>query len=681
MPARREHGRRRGLAAAVLVLVLYLLLALLGRELGFFGALSVWFPPAGLALAVGYLWGWRALPLVAVAEFTSGIVVFGIADTFTLPQMAINALGYATVYVTAAAVLRGRDVARRMEDLDASLPLLLMLLVASTLAAATFGVGMQSWAGLELSTPYARSVVIWWLGDTIGIATVFPVALLAVAVQASGWDRLPSNLRKGHPVTTAATLLLPTLLAVGVLAAEADAVGLLFVVIVPVAVVAVRHGASGMALATMAFSPGATWAANTFSPPAGFDRVDLQLLLLGVIAAGHLVGVTVDDRARVYAELAANQAHLSQAQALAGMGSFRYDVATDTSTWSSGLYRLYGRTPDAEPVTFDDYLAGVHPDDRARVAEVVSALLASPDSVEHEYRIVRADGTQRRVEARVRSRVDDTGRVTRLVGTCQDVTARKAADDALRAAIIREQRAAEEIARSERLQNDLLVGVSHEVRTPLTVALGLSETLQHPGMADRPDLYRRVTVRLQRNLRRLQHLLEDLLDTDRLQREPARTARQQVRLPDLMNEVLGDHDLQGHTLHVDLPSDPVFVDRGLVSRILHQLVANAVRYTDQDCPVWVRGERSADVLELVVEDTGPGVHPEARARVFRPFQQDLRVEHAPGTGVGLHLVARFAELHDGAAWVEDRPGGGASFHVRLRGVTVPKQDSAAPADE
>ena len=271
--------------------------------------------------------------------------------------------------------------------------------------------------------------------------------------------------------------------------------------------------------------------------------------------------------------------------------------------------------------------------------------------------------------------------MTQLVGTCQDVTARQAADDALRAAIAREQRAAEEIARSERLQNDLLVGVSHEVRTPLTVVLGGSETLQHPAMADRPDLYRRLAARLQRNLCRLQHLLEDLRDTDRLQRGAARTARRQVRLPDLMDEVLGDHELQGHTLHVDLPSAPVWVDRGLVSRILHQLVANAVRYTDRAGPVWVRGERIDDDLELVVEDTGPGVRLEARTRVFRPFQQDLRVEHAPGTGVGLHLVARFAELHDGEAWVEDRPGGGASFHVRLRGVTVPTRLAAAPMDE
>lgn len=658
----------------VLALATYLVLALLGRELGYFGALSVWYPPAGLVLAMGYLWGWRALPVAAVAEFVSGILVFGIADAFSPAQMLVNAVGYATIYVGAATLLRHRGLGPRIEEPDLHLPAVVTaVVVASTLAAAAFGVGMQAWAGFAQATPHLRAVLIWWLGDTIGIATVFPVVVLVVVLRTGGRARIPASLRTHAPTTTGLTLLLPTVMAVVVLAMDAGAVGLLFLVVLPIAVVATRHGAAGMALATVALSPGATWAANSFTPPAGFDRVDLQLLLLGMIAAGHLVGVAMDDRARLYSQLWSNQAHLAQAQALSGIGSFRYDVATDTSTWSASLYRLYGRSPGEGPVSFEAYLDGIHPDDRPHVADVVGALLRSPDSLVHQYRIVRPDGSERWVEARVRSRVDHDGEVVELVGTCQDVTAWRAADEALRDAVTRERRAAQEILQGERLQNDLLVAVSHEIRTPLTVALGLAETLQRTDMADRPDLYPQLAGRLRRNLRRLHHLLEDLLDTDRLQRGAARPTRQAVTLPALMEEVRSDHDLEERTLHVDLPTEPVWVDRGLVSRILHQLVANALRYTSDDVPLWVRAEREGNDLLLVVEDAGPGVRSEARTRVFRPFQQDLRVEHAPGTGVGLHLVARFAELHGGQAWVEDRPGGGASFRVRLREVTVPEE--------
>jgi signal transduction histidine kinase len=71
----------------------------------------------------------------------------------------------------------------------------------------------------------------------------------------------------------------------------------------------------------------------------------------------------------------------------------------------------------------------------------------------------------------------------------------------------------------------------------------------------------------------------------------------------------------------------------------------------------------------VVEDDGPGVPPDLHEAVFEPFRQGpSQSSHSPGAGVGLALVARFAELHRGRAWVEDRPGGGASFHVFLPGA-------------
>jgi signal transduction histidine kinase len=74
---------------------------------------------------------------------------------------------------------------------------------------------------------------------------------------------------------------------------------------------------------------------------------------------------------------------------------------------------------------------------------------------------------------------------------------------------------------------------------------------------------------------------------------------------------------------------------------------------------------------IVVEDDGPGVPEDERERIFEPFLQGSSpADHSPGVGVGLTLVARFAELHGGRAWVQDRPGGGASFRVYLSGVAA-----------
>jgi signal transduction histidine kinase len=100
--------------------------------------------------------------------------------------------------------------------------------------------------------------------------------------------------------------------------------------------------------------------------------------------------------------------------------------------------------------------------------------------------------------------------------------------------------------------------------------------------------------------------------------------------------------------------------------MIENLLANAARHTPPEARVWVRARRHERGVLLVVEDDGPGVPPELRDAVFEPFRQAPGPSHHdPGFGIGLTLVARFAQLHGGSAWVEDRPGGGASFRVYL----------------
>ena len=93
---------------------------------------------------------------------------------------------------------------------------------------------------------------------------------------------------------------------------------------------------------------------------------------------------------------------------------------------------------------------------------------------------------------------------------------------------------------------------------------------------------------------------------------------------------------------------------------------NAARHTSPSASLWVRVRPGPGGVLLVVEDDGPGVPEAMREAIFEPFRQVPGAAHpSPGVGIGLSLVARFAELHGGRAWVEEREGGGASFHVLL----------------
>jgi signal transduction histidine kinase len=116
---------------------------------------------------------------------------------------------------------------------------------------------------------------------------------------------------------------------------------------------------------------------------------------------------------------------------------------------------------------------------------------------------------------------------------------------------------------------------------------------------------------------------------------------------------------------VDTAPLEIWADAAMVERIVENLLRNAVKHTPGDARIWVRVEREGDAALLIVEDDGPGVPADTREAIFEPFSQGASPARSTGLGVGLAVVARFAALHDGRAWVEEREGGGASFRVSL----------------
>src|SRR6266545_4550742 len=139
----------------------------------------------------------------------------------------------------------------------------------------------------------------------------------------------------------------------------------------------------------------------------------------------------------------------------------------------------------------------------------------------------------------------------------------------------------------------------------------------------------------------------------------------QLLVAQIVNEA-GPELLDGRPVKLETRPLPLWVDAPKVERIVENLLANAARHTPPGTPVWVRVEPHDRGAVLVVEDAGPGVPAELREAIFQPFRQGPNpAAYAPGLGVGLTLVHRFAELHGGRAWVEDGPGHGASFRVLL----------------
>jgi len=211
--------------------------------------------------------------------------------------------------------------------------------------------------------------------------------------------------------------------------------------------------------------------------------------------------------------------------------------------------------------------------------------------------------------------------------------------------------------------------------------LGWALTLQRNGedmdAAQRAELYGRMTS----SARKLQRLLDDTIDLDRLSRGILEPITSPTDLRELISGLIDESEfLRGRFVEVDLEPVTASIDRAKVERIVENLLINAVRHTDPDVPIWVRvGAQGTDV-SIVVEDAGAGVPEEFREQIFAAFLQGPNVpSYSPGVGIGLSVVARFAALHNGRAWVQDREGGGASFHVVLPGAVI-STGSAAGAD-
>ena len=174
--------------------------------------------------------------------------------------------------------------------------------------------------------------------------------------------------------------------------------------------------------------------------------------------------------------------------------------------------------------------------------------------------------------------------------------------------------------------------------------------------------------RIAANARKLERLLGDLLDLDRLQRGIVTPQRRSTDVAALIARVVAEvENPQNRAIDTEVGAITASIDGPKVERIVENLVANAIRHTPPDAHIRVWTTEQDDGIVIGVDDAGPGIPEGVRESIFDPFEQTAgpAIEHSPGVGIGLSLVRRFAELHGGRAWVEPREGGGSSFRVFL----------------
>jgi len=448
---------RHDVLAIVALGVLYYFAARIGLRLAVVeeNITPLW-PPTGLALVAFLRYGRRLWPGVAIAAFLVNLPITN------LPAALITAAGNTLAPMLAAWLLERVGFRQQIDRVRDVAALVVLGALLSMTVSATIGT-----AALELSsaTPpegFWTAWSAWWAGDAMGILVVAPFLLCVLTWREVepklGWRRLPE------------ALALLVLLVTASVFAMWNTGQLLFLIPPLLAWIAWRFQLRGAAPAVLLVSILAAWAATRemgwfadlslaqqmltlqlFNATIAFTAFFLSALVsertrarerlqraaddldvrvrqrtAQLVDANDQLGREIAERRDAETKLRRSERELAEAQDLARLGRWEWDLGSGAVTWSDDLYRIHGYEPGAFPMTFDKAVELVPDEDRQRIERNLAAALATrrrelPDI---EYRIVRADGELRALLGRARLFFDDAGSPVRMVGVVQDVTER-----------------------------------------------------------------------------------------------------------------------------------------------------------------------------------------------------------------------------------------------------------------
>jgi two-component system, OmpR family, sensor histidine kinase KdpD len=232
-----------------------------------------------------------------------------------------------------------------------------------------------------------------------------------------------------------------------------------------------------------------------------------------------------------------------------------------------------------------------------------------------------------------------------------------------------------------RLAKTLVAAVSHDLRAPLARIKASSSTLSDAEIDLDAQARQSLAGLIDKQADRLADLVQNLLDMSRIQAGVLEPRRASVCVPELITNVVSDlaPAMRRHPVKVDIADGlpAVDVDWTLISRVLTNLVENAIRYAPRDTTITIgaRPGQPGAVLVFVI-DRGPGVSPERRDEIFGLL---ARRDSDAGAGIGLSIARTFVEAHGQQIWVEEGPGGGAKFCFTLPVAAVTSEESSLAA--
>jgi PAS domain S-box-containing protein len=330
------------------------------------------------------------------------------------------------------------------------------------------------------------------------------------------------------------------------------------------------------------------------------------------------------------------------------------------TSWNQGAERIFGYTSDetiGKPVTI------LIPADRADEEAPILERFRRGDRIDH-YETVRRhkDGSLIEISLTVSPIIDEHGAIIGASKIARDITQRKRAEEALRAA--------------DRAKDEFLAMLGHELRNPLGALASAVRILDLQERSPKHVAHARAVI--DRQIERLSHLVDDLVDASRLTSAKMRLSRRPLDLRHVVKETIEVLRTRGlldrHQLTFDGSQVWINADETRIEQIVTNLIGNALKFTPPGGAITVSLQSEGQHALLAVKDTGVGISPDVLPTIFDLFVQSERSldRSQGGLGIGLTLVRGLVELHGGTVHaVSDGAGMGSTFTVHLPAAPAP----------
>jgi len=376
----------------------------------------------------------------------------------------------------------------------------------------------------------------------------------------------------------------------------------------------------------------------------------------------------IAERNLAEAKLRESEAYLAEAQRLSHTGSWASTPALgEIRFFSEECYRVCGFDPHAGPPRYETFFERIHPDDQAKVREVVETAGREKAEFEVDYRLIHPGGEIRDIHAIGHPVFNPSGDLLEFVGTVIDVTERKLAEEQRER--LREVRA--DLARINRVtaMGELTASLAHEANQPIAAAVTDANTCLRWLTRDEPDLVeaREAASRMVKDAARAAEIIARI----RSFFTKGISQRELVDLNEVIREMIallrGEAARYSITIRTELPErlPQIMGDRVQLQQVLMNLMINSIEaMKDVDGPreLSIKLERAEDEQLMVsVSDTGVGVPPQQADQIFNAFF----TTKPDGTGMGLRISRSIVESHGGRLWATVNSPRGASFHLTL----------------